>query len=181
MTDADTPHTPVAKTHAEANRLRKDIVLGEASDEARLVRFVVGPDGAVVPDVARKLPGRGMWVDATREAVNDRRQEGPVLALGQDQADRPGRSGRPGGTAAGPGGFLTVWGLHGAAGTIISGFEKVSAALASGKTAWLIEASDGAADGRRKILTAVHKAPNSPKICGMFSSDELGLALGGRM
>ena len=60
MTDADAPQTPVAKTHAEANRLRKDIVLGEATDEARLVRFVVGPDGTVVPDVARKLPGRGM-------------------------------------------------------------------------------------------------------------------------
>jgi predicted RNA-binding protein YlxR (DUF448 family) len=76
MTDADSPLTPVAKTHAEANRLRKDIVLGEATDEARLVRFVVGPDGAVVPDVARKLPGRGMWVDATREAVSTAAKKG---------------------------------------------------------------------------------------------------------
>ena len=45
------------KTHAEASRQRKDIVLGEATDEARLIRFVAGPDGAVVPDLARKLPG----------------------------------------------------------------------------------------------------------------------------
>ena len=39
-------------------------------DEDRLVRFVAGPDGVVVPDLARRLPGRGMWVAATREAVD---------------------------------------------------------------------------------------------------------------
>src|SRR6478609_3763499 len=176
MTEADTPHTPVAKTHAEANRLRKDIVLGEASDEARLVRFVVGPDGTVVPDVARKLPGRGMWVDATREAVAAAAKKGlfsrsakTKLTAPADLADQVERllARR----------VLDGLGLARRGGTIISGFEKVSSALASGQTAWLIEASDGAADGRRKILAAVHKAPNSPKICGMFTSDELGLAL----
>jgi len=38
-------------------------------DEARLIRFVVGPGGVVTPDLARKLPGRGLWTSATREAV----------------------------------------------------------------------------------------------------------------
>ena len=38
-------------------------------DEAQLIRFVAGPDGAVAPDLARKLPGRGLWVAANREAV----------------------------------------------------------------------------------------------------------------
>lgn len=178
MTDADAPQAPVAKTHAEASRLRKDLVLGEATDEARLVRFVVGPDGTVVPDVARKLPGRGMWVDATREAVTQAAKKGlfsrsakTKLTAPTDLADQVER--------------LLVkrvldgLGLARRGGSIISGFEKVCSALASGKTAWLIEASDGADDGRRKILTAVYKAPNNPKIFGMFSSDELGLALGG--
>ena len=178
MTDADAPPAPVAKTHAEANRLRKDLVLGEATDEARLVRFVIGPDATVVPDVARKLPGRGMWVEATREAVTLAAKKGlfsrsakTKLVAPADLADQVER--------------LLVkrvldgLGLARRGGSIISGFEKVCSALASGKTAWLIEASDSADDGRRKILTAVYKAPNNPKIFGMFSSDELGLALGG--
>lgn len=45
------------------------MVSGEVMPEARLIRFVAGPDGAVVPDLGRKLPGRGVWVEATREAV----------------------------------------------------------------------------------------------------------------
>jgi predicted RNA-binding protein YlxR (DUF448 family) len=45
-------------------------------DEARLVRFVAGPDGVVVPDLARKLPGRGIWVAATREAVQAAAKKG---------------------------------------------------------------------------------------------------------
>ena len=173
MTDTNAP-----KTHAEASRQRKDIVLGEATDEARLVRFVIGPDGTVVPDVARKLPGRGMWVEATREAVTTAAKKGlfsrsakTKLSAPADLADRVEQllARR----------VLDGLGLARRGGSIISGFEKVCSALASGKTAWLIEASDSAPDGRRKILTAAYKAPNDPKILGMFSSDELGLALGG--
>ena len=36
-----------------------------------MVRFVVGPDGAVVPDVKRKLPGRGLWITGTRAAIDE--------------------------------------------------------------------------------------------------------------
>jgi len=166
------------KTHAEANRARKDIVLGEAVDEARLVRFVAGPDGVVVPDVARKLPGRGMWVAADRESIAAAvkknafsRSAKAKLSAPADLADQVERllARR----------VLDGLGLARRSGSIISGFEKVLAALASGKTAWLIEAADGADDGRRKVFSAARKAPNTPRILGMFTSDELGLALGG--
>src|SRR5207244_3123018 len=63
-------------------------------------------------------------------------------------------------------------------GDLTWGFEKASSAIASGKAAWMVEASDGAADGRRKLLGVARKAPNSPKLLGAFSADELGLALG---
>jgi predicted RNA-binding protein YlxR (DUF448 family) len=167
-----------AKTHAEASRQRKDIFLGEVVDETRLLRFVAGPDGVVTPDVARKLPGRGMWVGADREAVTAAAKKGlfsraakTKLIAPPDLADQVER--------------LLVrrvldgLGLARRGGNLISGFEKVVAALNSGKTAWLIEASDGADDGRRKILAAARKPANPPRILGMFSSDELGLALGG--
>src|SRR5476649_2223808 len=56
-------------THAQASRQRRDLVSGEVMDEARLIRFAAGPDGVVVPDLARKLPGRGVWVAADRASV----------------------------------------------------------------------------------------------------------------
>ena len=167
-----------AKTHAEASRQRKDIFLGEVVDEARLLRFVAGPDGVVTPDVARKLPGRGMWVGADRAAVTAAAKKGlfsraakTKLVAPADLADQVERllARR----------VLDGLGLARRGGNLISGFEKVVAALNSGKTAWLIEASDGADDGRRKILAAARKPTNPPRILGMFTSDELGLALGG--
>ena len=59
-TSAARPHA----TLAQASRERRDVVSGEVMEEARLIRFVAGPDGQVVPDLARKLPGRGIWVAA---------------------------------------------------------------------------------------------------------------------
>ena len=56
--------------------------------------------------------------------------------------------------------------------------EKVAAAISSGKTAWLIEASDGAADGRRKLWAQARKQPRPPGLFGVFTAQELGLALG---
>jgi len=53
----------------EAMRERRCIVTGEVMPDSRLIRFVAAPDGQVVPDVAAKLPGRGLWVTATRKAV----------------------------------------------------------------------------------------------------------------
>ncbi len=170
--------TAAPRTHAEANRLRKDIVLGEATDEARLVRFVAGPDGTVIPDLARKLPGRGIWVGADRESIATAAKKGlfsraakTKLTAPADLADQVemllARR------------VLDSLGLARKAGSIISGYEKVVAALGTGKVAWLIEASDGAEDGRRKILSAARKAPTPPRLLGAFNSDELGLALGG--
>ena len=173
MTEAAAP-----KTHAEANRLRKDIVLGEATDEARLVRFVAGPDGTVVPDIARKLPGRGIWVGADRESIATAAKKGlfsraakTKLTAPADLADQV--------EALLARRILDGLGLARKAGSSISGYEKVIAALGTGKVAWLIEASDGAEDGRRKILSAARKAPIAPHLLGAFTSDELGLALGG--
>src|SRR3569623_893676 len=51
------------------DRERRDIVSGEVLPEHRLLRFVAGPDGEVAPDVAAKLPGRGLWVEASRTAI----------------------------------------------------------------------------------------------------------------
>jgi predicted RNA-binding protein YlxR (DUF448 family) len=162
---------------AQANRARRDIVSGEVMDESALVRFVAGPDGLVFPDLARKLPGRGMWVAASREAVDAAarknlfaRSAKTKLAAPADLADQVEVLLRRR--------LIEGLGLARRAGDLILGFEKVQAAVAAGKAAWLIEASDGAQDGRRKLAQAAHRAPINPRLFGLFTSDELGLALG---
>lgn len=172
-TSAARPHA----TLAQASRERRDVVSGEVMDEARLIRFVAGPDGQVVPDLARKLPGRGIWVAANREAVTAaakknlfaRSAKAPLKAA-PDLADQVERLLRQR--------VLASLGLAKRGGDLTSGFEKVSAAISSGKAAWLIEASDGAADGRRKILALARKANPPPGLVGVFGAAELGLALG---
>ena len=75
--------------------------------------------------------------------------------------------------------LLSGLGLARRAGDLTSGFEKVSAAIDAGKAAWLIEASDGAADGRRKLLGKTRKHTPPTPVFGLFTAAELGLALGG--
>ena len=168
-------------TLAEAHRERRDLVTGEVMPEERLVRFVAGPDGVVVPDVARKLPGRGLWVAATREAVETAAKKGGFsrsakarLAAPPDLADQVETLLKAR--------LLSGLGLARRAGDLILGFEKAETAIEGGKAAWMVEASDGAHDGRRKLLQSARRAAESgrpaPRLFGVFSSEELGLALG---
>jgi len=165
------------RTKAEADRQRRDLVSGEVMDEARLIRFVADPSGQVTPDLARKLPGRGLWVAADRGSVETAARKGGFsrsaktkLSASADLADEVERLLVTR--------LLNGLGLARRGGDLTSGFEKVAAAIASGKAAWLIEASDGADDGRRKMLAQVRKSPRPPRLFGVFNSDELGLALG---
>ncbi|MEI6439449.1 MAG: RNA-binding protein [Alphaproteobacteria bacterium] len=165
-------------TLAQAARERRDLATGEVMGEEALIRFVAGPGGVVTPDLARKLPGRGMWVMADRASVDLAARKGlfaraakTKLAAPADLSDQVA-------------GLLYTRVLHGLglakrAGDLISGFEKVAAALGSGKVAWLVEASDGAPDGRRKIQNAARKSPKPPRLIGVYTAMELGLALGG--
>src|SRR6478609_5989709 len=73
---ADNPEPRGPATHAAASRQRRDLVSGQVRDEAELIRFVVGPDGAVVADLGRKLPGRGLWVAADRASVETAARKG---------------------------------------------------------------------------------------------------------
>jgi predicted RNA-binding protein YlxR (DUF448 family) len=115
-----------------------------------LIRFVVGPDNAIAPDLARRLPGRGVWVDATRECVAAA-VSGRVFARSLKQAvsvppDLPGLIER-----------LMVRRLAEAvsiankAGLLIAGFAKVHELMDKGRAAVLIHAADAANDGAAKL------------------------------
>jgi predicted RNA-binding protein YlxR (DUF448 family) len=164
-------------TLAAAARERRDTVSGEVMEEARLVRFVPGPAGAVVPDLARKLPGRGIWVAATRIAVETAARKGlfaraakAQLKAPPDLADQVENLLRMR--------LLAALGLARKAGELTLGYEKVLSAISSGKVAWLVEAADGSDEGRRKLLAAARRAASQPRLLAEFSSSELSLALG---
>ena len=174
----DLPGEPRAATLAAAARQRRDLVTGAVMDEAALIRFVAGPDGAVVPDLARKLPGRGLWVEASRDSVTTAAKKGLFsraakarLNAAPDLADQVEEALKRR--------LLNGLGLARRCGALISGFEKVSAAIVAGKAAWMIEASDGAHDGRRKLLALARKSPRQTELFGLFGFAQLGLALGG--
>jgi predicted RNA-binding protein YlxR (DUF448 family) len=144
-------------------------------DESRLIRFVAGPDGSVFPDLGRKLPGRGLWVAADRASVEQAAKKNLFSRAAKTKLNAPA-------DLADTVENLLVrrcldqLGLARREGVLISGFEKSAASIRAGKAAWVIEASDGASDGRGKILAlARHQIT---KVCGAFSADDLSLALG---
>ncbi|HEX8470163.1 MAG TPA: RNA-binding protein [Brevundimonas sp.] len=160
---------------ATTDRERRDLVTHEVMDESRLIRFVAGPDGSVFPDLGRKLPGRGLWVAADRASVETAAKKNlfsraaktklnasaDLAAVVESQLFRR---------------CLDQLGLARREGVLISGFEKSAASIRAGKAAWVIEASDGASDGRGKILALARH--QTTKVCGAFSVDDLSLALG---
>jgi predicted RNA-binding protein YlxR (DUF448 family) len=166
-----------AKTLAQAGRERRDIVSGETMDEVRLIRFVQGPDGQVVPDLARKLPGRGIWVEANRASVETAAKKGLFARAAKAKITAPAGLADQIETLL-KRRLVSALGLAKRGGDLTSGFEKVAAAISAGKAAWLVEAADGAHDGRRKMLAQVRKSPKPPEVIGVFSAEDLGLALG---
>ena len=155
-----------------------------------LIRFVVGPQGEVIPDLKRKLPGRGLWVSASRQAVAEavrrhqfskgfRREVRASPTLADDTESLLARS------------LIDALAIAAKAGRVISGFGKVEDALKSRQTQGssasieaLIHASDGAADGIRKLDAIVRQnagindESNQIPVVTALTSEQLDLALG---
>jgi uncharacterized protein len=115
-----------------------------------LVRFVLGPDGTIVPDLARRLPGRGVWVEARRETLAAAvRRKVFARSLQQQVAvphDLPDQVER----------LMTrrlaeAVSLANKAGLLVTGFAKVGELIAEGRAVLLIHAADGAPDGVEKL------------------------------
>jgi hypothetical protein len=151
---------------------RKCIVTGEVQPKAGLIRFVIGPDNQVVPDILGKLPGRGIYVTADR-AILEQARKGQFL-----------RSAKQAVTV--PDGLLDeverqiarrtvdLIALTRKAGRAVCGFEKVKGWLAGGeRVRVLVQASDGSERGKTKLWT-----PEGARYFGCLTSAELGLAFG---
>lgn len=159
-------------------RERRCIVTGEVRAEAQLIRFVVSPDGDVVPDVAAKLPGRGMWVGADRatleRAIAKNHFAKAARASVKASADLPALVEKQIAQR-----MLNDLGLAKRAGALILGFDNVARALESAPPPpVLIEAADGADDGKRKLYAVAHARGAKPAVVECLTKAELSLALG---
>jgi uncharacterized protein len=172
---------------AKCGTVRMCAVRREQRPTDELIRFVVSPQGEVVPDLKHKLPGRGLWISASRQTIAE--------AVRRHQFTRGfKRDVRVAATL--PGDIETLLArsavealaVAAKAGQVISGFAKVEAALAArnnrAAVQALIHASDGAENGIRKLdALARQNAPNRVEIPGLavitaLTSSELDLALG---
>jgi uncharacterized protein len=148
---------------------------------ADMIRFVIGPDGTVVPDVKHKLPGRGVWVTANRAAVaaaidhkafgrgfkRDVRVASDLVEATEHLLARSA---------------LDALAIAHKAGAVAAGFTKVEAALSAKTVAALIHAADASPEGARKLDAAARRRwggdKDGPTVIDMFTSAQLDLALG---
>jgi uncharacterized protein len=152
---------------------------GEVKPVDEMIRFVLDPDGAVVPDLKRRLPGRGIWISATREALDaaiarkafgrgfkrDVRVTKELVASTERLLERAA---------------LDALAMSHKAGQVATGFGKVAAALAGELVVGLIHAAEAAPDGVEKLAATLNRRQDAADIpvIRVFTSAQLDLALG---
>jgi len=151
---------------------RRCIVTGERHPRGGLLRFVIGPEGQVVPDLAAKLPGRGIWLSADTAVIEKAATRGLFARAARGPVTVPP------GLAAMVHDMLTrrvidLISLSRKGGQAVGGYEKVRDWLLRGDATVLIQASDGSERGKTKL-----KAPEDGVHITCLSAQELGLAFG---
>ena len=151
---------------------RKCIATGDVQPKHGLIRFVIGPDNQVYPDILGKLPGRGIYVSADRAALETAVKkkafarsakqpvtlpEGLIDEIEQQLARR----------------VVDLISLQRKAGKAVAGYEKVKGWLQTEEAEVLIQAVDGSGRGKSKLST-----PHYGHYIGWLTADELGLAFG---
>jgi predicted RNA-binding protein YlxR (DUF448 family) len=145
-----------------------------------MIRFVVGPGGEVVPDVKRKLPGRGIWITGTRAAIEQAVKRN-VFARGFKRDVTVARDLVAGSERLLERAALDALAIAAKAGQVVGGFSKVEAAIGRDEVLALIHAADAAADGKRKLDAALHRISDEKSreiaIVDLFTGGQLDLAL----
>ena len=151
---------------------RRCIVTGDVKPKAGLIRFVVGPDEMVVPDLAHKLPGRGLWVAADRAILDQAVKKNAFSRAARSQVQVPDGLAQivEDGLARR---LIELVSLARKAGLSVAGFEKVKDWLAQGRAKVLLQATDGSERGKGKLWT-----PEGGRYFAVLTASELGLAFG---
>lgn len=169
---------PTAERHSP---LRTCVVTRELKPPEALIRFVPGPDAEIVPDVARRLPGRGVWVTAERSAVAEAvRRKAFSRSLKRSVVvppDLPELVERLLVKRA-----MDALSLANKAGLVTTGFTRIEASIAAGSVAALLHGQDAAADGAGKLdrrfqAISAHAGRPAP-VSRELTVEQLSLALG---
>jgi uncharacterized protein len=156
-----------------AKSQRRCIVTGEIHDRSSLLRFVVGPNGELVADMASRLPGRGLWLTPRRDILESAiarrlfaRSAHRAIIMPAGFADRV--------EALLVRRCLDAIGLGRRAGLAVAGFEKAREAVQTGKATLLFLALDGAEGGRRKMRALACGLP----VAIVLTAAEMGAIFG---
>jgi len=156
------------------------VVTRQVKPVDEMIRFVTGPQGEVVPDLKRKLPGRGVWVTATRTDLAQAVKRGAfgksfgrAVTVSPDFVQATERLLERS--------ALDALAIAGKAGQVVAGFGKVETALVRRQAVAVLHASDAAADGVRKVEAMRREAERDGRriaVIPLFLSAQLDLALG---
>jgi uncharacterized protein len=172
---------PIRRSSDEAGSERTCIVTGVKDAPEAMLRFALGPDGSVIPDIRRKLPGRGVWTALNFETVRRAASKQAFSHAFRAKADAPASLAETVDALLEQDALQSL-SIANKAGLVVAGAFKVDAAIESGGVAALIQASDGAPDGAAKRAQAL-TAKLGPEARGvarveLFTSRQLDLALG---
>ncbi|QNT77709.1 RNA-binding protein [Entomobacter blattae] len=152
---------------------RRCIVTKDILPPEQMLRFVISPEGVVVPDFSRKLPGRGFWLNPTREILHTALKQKAfdrvakrrvVLPENLEEILKKGFLGR----------ILEKIGLARKSGQAVSGFTKVREWVVQGRANLVIQASDGSAAERNRVLSGHSEI----KVVAVIPAVEIGKIFG---
>jgi len=159
--------------------LRRCALTRKSRPKDELLRFVLAPDGTIVPDLKERLPGRGVWLTAAEDSVAEAEKRNVFArALKANVKVPEGFAARVDRLLADA--ALGALALANKAGEVVFGTAKVEDAIAKGKVLALVHAREAADDGCRKLDGKFRGTEGEKALPAVraFSSDELGLASG---
>ncbi|MCY3878904.1 MAG: RNA-binding protein [Rhodobacteraceae bacterium] len=155
---------------------RRCIATRESLPKPGLLRFTIDPEGAVTPDIAKNLPGRGIWVRADRGSL-ETAIRGNLFARAACKAVRvpedlveiveAGLLNRVSGLLS----------LARKSGQALAGFDKAAGEIAAGRAVLLLQASDASPRQADKL----RRRANAVKCFTCLTGNELGMAFGRRI
>jgi uncharacterized protein len=178
----------IAQTHATHDELdrgpqrrepeRLCVVTRSVRPVSDLLRFVVGPDGEAVPDIKNRLPGRGVWVTATHDVLEEAvKRRVFARSFKRDirlPADLGARTEQLLQQAA-----LDALSIAGKSGLVATGYARTAAALERGEAIALLHAAGASSEGVRKLSAASNRQSGiAPAVIDFLTSAQLDLALG---
>lgn len=165
-----------AADEPETGPIRRCVLTGARQAKEAMIRFVVGPDGQVVPDLTGRLPGRGLWLSARGSMLEDPRLAQAFARAAKARVTVPDdlRSRLVAGLERR---VAELLGLARRAGQAVAGFVVAREWVVSGRAGLVVEARDGAPDGRRKLLAGAVVPVVAPltaaELGGIFARDHV--------